>query len=102
MSYTTWYSLTTEPEAPEVIKELREENEDAKCALEEDGNGNDWITWYDATYHIKAYSKKHPDIHFIMHEEGEDACQCKDYIRDGKMQVCNGRMVFEEFLDEAL
>lgn len=73
----------------EVITQLRSELEEAKYSLEPNGScsGND-SRWYEHEQQLKEFSKKHPNILFTLHGEGEQADdQWNKYFLGGKVQV---------------
>lgn len=97
MGYYTQYSI----QAPiELIKELREESEGAKYALDEEGGTEEDTKWYSHEEDMKKFSKKYPEQLFILEGIGEGSDDVwKKYFKNGKMQTCIAEVVwnYEEF-----
>jgi hypothetical protein len=102
MGYYTVYKLNIidaqEWDRDEIIKVLRDGNDNAKIAFEEDGHGCDDLKWYAHEDDMKAFSKKYPKELFELTGEGEESGDLwKKYFRNGKMQICKGEIVYPEF-----
>ncbi len=112
MGYQTNYTLKAElliggkpaelkDDSPllEVIKQLREENEEARYSLADKGrsSGND-SRWYGHEKDMKAFSAKHPNILFTLNGGGEEAVdQWNKYFLNGKCQVAKAEIQIAPF-----
>lgn len=64
---------------------------------------DDEIKWYDCEKDMKSYSKKHPEVVFLIDGEGEESGDIwKAYFQNGKMFKTKATLVFEEFSIEKL
>lgn len=87
MGYYSYYTLTLKllPEEGEnklgeliepirklIIDRLIDENESANSAIDENGIGNDWVTWYEYKEEIAELSLNYPGVIFVINREGED------------------------------
>jgi hypothetical protein len=111
MGYRTYYTLAVEgvneqgeridisPEQEEsIIAQLREENEDARFAIDEGGMPEAHTSWWEYERELVEFSKKHPGILFTLHGEGDDNEDIWDsYFLDGKVQRDPARMEFDGF-----
>ena len=106
MGYYTCFSLevmtadnsAVHPEAAAIIAKLRETNEYANSALNEDGITEMDAKWYDYTDELREFSKLYPDAILVLYGDGEnsDDFWCS-YFRNGKVQCTPGRIEFDEF-----
>lgn len=102
MSYEIYFSITTDKgeEETDLAFEGLEDLEDiweidtipGECAM---GRFN-----RSANEALKAHSLLHPDVLFTVHCNDSEENYWIDYYRDGKHQVCPGKVVYTEF-DEA-
>lgn len=91
------------PTSDEIIKLFREECEDASYALDEDGSCYESCKWYDHEVQLKAFSKKHPEVLFKLKGEGEESGNLWiKYFKNGKMQVAEAKIIFEEYNESKL
>ena len=59
--------------------------------------------WYDHADDMLAISNKHPNILFKVHGEGEEVGDIWDkWFLNGKMQVCEAKIVIPDFDPEQL
>lgn len=72
MGYYTQYSLIVIDGDQDLIRQFREENENAKWALQEDGSCEQECKWYNSTQELEEFSKKHPEALFQMDGIGEE------------------------------
>lgn len=101
MGYYTGYSLVIEGGNNDIIKELRKENQNAEYALDDNGDTEECIKWYEHEEDFRKFSMKHPEILFSLHGEGEESEDIwKAYFKNGKMQKCEAKITFEEFNPE--
>jgi len=103
MGYYTRFKLTVTGETDiDVIGAFRDENDWAEAALDEDGRNMDECKWYNCKEDVLEFSKKHPDILFLLEGEGEEAGDIwKFYARNGKGCYQKAKIVFEQF-DESM
>lgn len=106
-SYRTLHLLTTtgqpHPDPNPIIDELRVENSNAQYAFDEEGRMKEGLTWYEDKEDLKEFSKKHPDVLFCMYLEGdENGDKSYTYFKDGKMQVCQAIITFDEYNESSL
>lgn len=82
-----------------VIKNLLEMCEEAKYALDEDGNGTgEGSKWYEHQAEMREFSKLHPSVLFTLHGEGEENDDMWDeYYLNGKLQVAKAKIQIAPF-----
>lgn len=111
MGYNTHYSLKVElmigskvaelvDESPlsEVIKELREGNEEAAYVLDENGGSEEGGKWYEHETEMKEFSLAHPNLLFTLHGEGEENDDIwTKYFLNGKVQVARAQVQIAPF-----
>ena len=106
MGYNTSYDLDLKnagEKTLEIIKELRNTYEDAEFALDENGGSYDNAKWYDHEENLVEFSRKYPDVIFILSGEGEEAGDVwKKYFKDGKKQIANAVLVIDEYDESKL
>lgn len=89
--------------AGEIIKELREEYQDAAYALTEKGGSANDTKWYDHEQHMRDFTKKYPTILFELSGEGEESGDLwKEYYKNGKMQRCKAELTYPPFDEKKL
>jgi hypothetical protein len=77
---------------------LREENEDARHALDDDGSTSESCKWYEHQAQMKEFSAKHPTVLFTLHGEGEENEDIwNEYYLGGKLQVAKAQMQIAPF-----
>jgi len=102
MGYYTDYELQVVDEnnnnVYEPIEVLLELNEDAKYALYNDGETKDRCKWYDAQPDVLEFSKKYPDLLFVLSGSGdENGDLWKYYAKNGKGYYQEAVIMFPEF-----
>lgn len=107
MSYYSYYTFSvhqkeggtvTFDEDQEVVTALREENENARLCMTEDGYPESHITWYEHEEDLKKFSKKYPDLVLQLSVEGENQGDIADkYFKNGKMQICRAKIDFDPY-----
>lgn len=98
MGYYTSYRLEVIEGDPDLIRQLRDECEDAHAAFDDDGNYDDRIKWYNSDTDMDKFSKKHPEALFLLEGEGEESPDFwRQYWQNGKCQNIAGEIVYEEF-----
>jgi hypothetical protein len=103
MGYYTRFNLTVSSQEEKIIKELREENEDAEQALDEIGRTNGECKWYDHEKDLKEFSLKHPKVLFTLDGEGkENGDIWKLYVKNGKSQRAKAEMKFPDYDPEKM
>ena len=64
---------------------------------------DDSIKWYNCHNDMKNFSKKYPNTIFKIIGEGEEAGDIwHAYFQNGKMQLCEAQITFEEFNKQQL
>lgn len=101
MGFYTKYTLTIqEPQRPtveQIIRELRSVSPGADSALNDDGSTYDEAKWYDHASDLMGLSKRYPDHVFILDGIGEDDERFRLYVKDGKSQRAETKIVYDEF-----
>lgn len=99
MGYYTKYELETIPysnEAWEVINE----DDGTYYAVQEYA---DSCKWYDHEMDMKELSKQFPNVVFKLKGEGEEAGDLwHKYFKNGKVQVCEAKIVYDKFDESKL
>lgn len=71
--------------------------------IESDGSSADTCKWYDHVKEMAEFSKKFPDVLFILSGEGEESGDIwRKYFLDGKVQVSKVKIEFDEFDQDKL
>ena len=111
MGYNTCYSLevrtadnsAAHPNYRAIIKQLRDENEDAECSLDEEGGTLSDARWYDNDADLREFSKKFPDALLVLNGDGEGSDDFWiAYFKNGLMQIEPGRIEYDEFDERKL
>ena len=98
MGYYTQYSLIVIDGDQDLIRQLREENENARYALDDEGNCQKECKWYDSDTDMKEFSKKHPEAMFQLYVIGEENGDIwRQWWQDGKCQTTKAELVYEEY-----
>lgn len=85
-------------EGAEAIEQFREEYEGASYCLENSGGSNESGKWYSHEQDLKEFSKKYPDILFMLEGEGEENDDMWHlYVRNGKSQKQKAVITFPPF-----
>jgi len=64
---------------------------------------DDSVKWYDCEKDMKSYSKKHPNVLFLIDGEGEESADIwKAYFKNGKMFKAKATLVFEDYNESKL
>jgi hypothetical protein len=62
------------------------------------GGRCDTTKWYEHEKEMKDVSKKFPDVLFVLKGEGEESGDLWiKYFKDGKMQVANANIIYDDF-----
>ena len=103
MGYITGYALDVIKGDETLIGKFIDECEAASCAIDEYGDTLDYCKWYNHAEDLKEFSKKHPDALFMLSGEGEESGDIwKRYFRNGKSQLCEAKIVFEDYDENKL
>jgi hypothetical protein len=103
MGYYTSYDLEIVEGEEELIELLREECDEAGYAICSSGDTKDDCSWYEHDQDLKAFSLKHPEALFKLSGEGEEAGDLwLKYFRNGKVQVCNAKIAYDDFNEDLL
>ena len=120
MGYYTRYKLTvtneSSPEYRQLVEflEIVKENKDDEETL--DGMSipvgyvyDFWLgdseecKWYDHEDDMKVFSRKFPTLLFKLEGKGEESGDMwVKYFRDGKMQVCEAKITFDDYDESKL
>lgn len=61
------------------------------------------VKWYAMEEDMKTYSKQYPDVLFSVFQEGEENGHLvKYYFKNGKMQKCPAKIIYDEFDESKL
>lgn len=100
MGYYTDFRL--EGVSEEIIKDINDTIFEMDVFYS-DGYCDSSMKWYNWTTDMKEFSKKYPLILIKLCGIGEDPEDIWEaYFRGGKMQMCWGRIEFDEFNEELL
>ena len=81
-----------------VINDFREVNESAAYAIGQDGCPRVSCKWYEHQTDLALFSKKYPDLLFILRGEGEEPGDLWVFFaKNGKAYKDKAKIVFEEF-----
>lgn len=104
MGYYTRYSLSlpNKENISEVVQDFKTyatENDWCIDGFEDDGSAYGEYKWYNHEDNMKKYSRleRNKNILFCLHGEGEDGEYWRKYFLNGKMQICMGKIIFEDF-----
>lgn len=62
-----------------------------------------YAKWYDYDIDMMKLSMRFPSLVFILHGNGESSEDLWDaYFKDGKIQYCPARIVYDEYNEDAL
>ena len=87
----------------EIIKHLREEYEEARYAIDEDGQSIGNTKWYTDIEDLVEFSKKYPTELFIMWGEGEESYDLwKSYIKNGKFHTVSAKITYPDYDERKL
>jgi hypothetical protein len=103
MGYCTEYELEVINGDNALIAKLIEENQHAAYALYANGDTKEQCKWYEHKSHLREFSRKHPEALLRLNGVGEGSGDIwSEYYRNGKMQVCNAKLVMPDFDDRLL
>jgi len=89
--------------ARQGISALREKNEWAQCALDENGGAEEAQKWYEHEDDLREFSKSPRPWLYVLSGEGEESGDIwKKDFRDGKMQVAKATIQCAPFDEKAL
>jgi hypothetical protein len=78
-----------------AIAQLRDADENARYAFEEDGSCANTTKWYDMEDDMTRLSKLRPDLVFCVNSDGEESPDFqKSWFHDGGAQFSRGEIVF--------
>jgi len=96
-------SFCEKKERDQVINRLFEISEDARYAINEDGNPIKECKWYGHEKDILHVSVEFPDVIMALHGEGEERTDCwRKYFKNGKVQYCQAEVFFEKYDENKL
>lgn len=95
--------LTPEQNKEDIIKDLRESNEEAEYALDEEWDTESNTKWYDFSPELTEFSKKYPNVLFIIDRIGEEYGDItKTYFLNWKSVETIWKVVFDPFIEMLL
>jgi len=103
--YTTFKIEASESKIMEefLAKDVRSYGEIFEAIFDEDGDSHDSYKWYDHESDMKEVSKEFPNVLFTLKGEGEEAGDIWiKYFKNGKMQSCPAKLVFDEYDESKL
>lgn len=123
MGYYTGYSLSIHKKGPVLKKDedifdpfeeettagvnpityLRAFSDGAKYAIDSRGYCSDHTKWYQHDEDMIKLTKAYPGWVFELHGEGEESGDFwNKYYKDGKMQLCGGKIVYPPYDESKL
>ncbi len=107
MGYYTYHSLEFDESETEVVVALEEGADsysDGVSLMYDAWTGNAERTkWYSHDEDMKTFSKRFPHVLFELSGEGEESGDIwKAYYKDGKVQLCRAKIVFDEYDESKL
>ena len=107
MGYYTYHDLVVLNDKGEYLPEETEKHEKllTRKVFGEDGFDpdsqilfEDSAKWYDSEKDMREHSAEYPDLMFELHGEGEENEDVWiEYFKNGKMQRCQGKVVYPDF-----
>lgn len=106
MGYYTYHSIEVQN-----LNGTTNTEEDWEQLISDDSEYANWGTnvfeeamkWYESDNDMKEFSKKHPNLLFILHGEGENNDDIWiTYYRNGKAQHCPAIITFDAFDESKL
>jgi hypothetical protein len=116
MGYETRYSLDIEADV--ILKEVKGIDSNGKPAsvfirsfvdveelkreiadqISDNYLWSDGCKWYDHQKDMRSFSRKYPEVLFILSGEGEESGDMwRAYFKNGKMQFVKAKIVFDDF-----
>lgn len=106
MGYETRYNLKWDGRYDEISDEIKlrqEADGEFMYGVDEEGRCTDCCKWYDAEKEVRTFSKIYPTVLFTLSGEGEESGDIwKRYIKNGKCQYAEAKMVFDVFDESKL
>jgi len=98
MGYRTRYELTATPDIQEIWDAVKE-NETLNFSV---GFESENSKWYDHEADMVEFSKKFPNVTFLLHGEGEDNGDIWDkHFRNGKKQICRASIIIPPMREDS-
>ena len=102
MGYYTTYDLTIIDKNYKDDYKVDHGKKISELAEYRDCFGND-IKWYDHDKNMLKYSLKYPELVFQLAGYGEEFDDIwEKYYKNGQYQVCQGRIIFDEYDESKL
>lgn len=89
----------------DIIKELRDFSEDADFLIDENGNINECGSGYNIEKDIRRFSKKYPDVLFVLKcfpDSGFNESEYKTYSKNGKSYISKPVLLYDDFDESKL
>lgn len=99
MGYYTRYTLDIALNNSNTTKEeIKKEIQNVDLPVDTIGIESDSMKWYDHEEDMRDFSKKFPDVLFILEGEGEESSDIwKKYFKNGLMQYIKPKVTFPPF-----
>lgn len=96
-------SVEVKEDVYSIIERFRDQYDEAAYSIDGSGGSQDESKWYDHQEDLKAFSQKYPQHLFILKGKGEESGDIwMKYFLNGKVQVANAVITFEEFNEAKL
>ncbi len=104
MSYYSHFDVSIEDRRlhgpREALADFRKGNENANCAIRDDGSAEEQAKWYEWIDDFKNLSFRNPGLLFTVRREGEESGDIEvGYFLDGEHQGGKATMTLPEFVD---
>lgn len=97
MGYYTYYRLEVygKSNVYDIIHELRKWSEGANYAFDADGDTLENCKWYDYNEEMVEFSKKYPEVLFVIFGEGEESSNIwRTFYLNGKYEKQPAKIVY--------
>jgi len=85
-----------------IVSDLKISFSDIKYFLDECGTATEFVSWDDHLENLIIFSKKYPNLIFELKCDDEYCDSWKEYVVNGKFQICNSERVYDQFDVEKL
>lgn len=87
----------------DIIKALRDENENAAYGLTEDGYSKADLVWFNHEQELKEFSTKYPGWLITLSFEGDEPHDIwRKYFLNGKLQAEKAKIIIDDFNPDKL